>query len=164
MSRFLLRTLLPLGVLFLAATVRADAPGDQYASFTGDSTTIVDRYTQLTWTRTVQSTTTFANAVSVCQNTVKDENLNGGFRLPTLKELLTIVDEDPHQEFQAGQTVLRAIDQNAFPKTPVGPFWTYTRSDSVGVGPPVDVYAVSFDTGEAVSKPASEQHVFRCVR
>lgn len=151
-------------LVLLAGTVRADAPADQYGLFSAENVTIVDNYTGLTWSRAVQSKTTFSNAQLVCSNSVKDENGIGGFRLPTLKELLTLVDEGTNQDFQNGQTVLRAIDLNAFPKTPVGPFWTITRSDSVGVGAPDQAYAVSFDTGDVVSQSAAATLPFHCVR
>ena len=42
------------------------------------------------------------------------------WRLPTVKELLTLVDETPHDEADGqGKVAPHAIDRNAFPATPV---------------------------------------------
>ncbi len=161
-ARFL-RPLLPFATLLLAATVRADAPRDQYALFSADNVTIIDNYTGLTWSRAIQPAATHASAQTTCTNNVKDENGIGGFRMPTLKELLTLVDEGTNQDFQGGKTVLRAIDLNAFPKTPAAAFWAITRSDNVG-GVPDQAYAVTFDTGDVVSVSVNATNAFHCVR
>lgn len=79
----------------------------------GGSTTdtVTDNWTRLTWQRTSSSAPlAHADAVAYCAQL-------GAFRLPTLKELLTLVDPtnfDP------------AIDYNAFPATPSGYFCSST--------------------------------------
>ncbi len=144
------------GSLALASTVRADAPTDQYSSFTRQDVVIVDRITELTWDRAVQSGAYSGgggNAVTAC--------VSQGKRVPTLKELLTLVDENPTKEYENGAETYKAIDVAAFPKTPAEPFF----SSSVALGKPGErVWGVDFATGAVVDLPTSETHKFRCVK
>jgi len=129
-----LRQVLPLiaGLSLLALAARGDAPVDQYAAFNKDDLTIIDKATALEWQRNVLQATDLKTAAAKCNS------LPGGpFRLPTVKELLTLVDEFPHQEFDG----VRAIDRNAFPGTPVPMAFATLGSN----------WVVYFDTGRAES-------------
>jgi hypothetical protein len=149
---FALRALL-LGVA-VALPVSADAPKSgpdkQYDDFVEGDDYITDRFTKLVWDRSVPTARSFDLAKTYCAN--------AGMRLPSLKELLTLVDEEPHLEYEVNQNVLKTIDQSAFPKTPEGPFWT---SSVKGQN---EVWAVNFRTGETKSADtALDQRRFRCV-
>ena len=111
--------------LTLSFAARGDAPADQYLTFTPVSPTISDHYTGLVWTRapvqTNVSRVQYANAEAAC-STLSIEGRR--WRMPTVRELLTIVDELPHLEYDpvAHNNLPRAIDANAFPATPSGRF------------------------------------------
>lgn len=161
------RRVLPRAVLaaiLLALPAAADAPSDppQYERFDGDSVTIVDAFTKLEWDRrAVMTNVGFATASSGCSFL---STLQGTGRLPTVKELLTIVDEDPHVEYEFGKVVTKMIDAPGFPNTPVDlPYWTSTPA---GAG---KVWTLSFSTGlmtamstDAAAPPEAKAHA-RCV-
>lgn len=112
----------------LTMPVWAKAPGAQYASFDSSATQIVDNFTALHWQRTPKKVSfTDASDPKTCQI--------GTFagRLPTLKELLTIFDEESHEEYLGMGYERRYVDVDAFGKpatsktndrTPSGAFWT----------------------------------------
>ena len=79
-------------------------------------------------------------------------------RLLVWEELLTLVDEQPHEEYDGTRNVVRMIDQPAFPKTPGEPFWTSSRQANQ------DQYAtVSFADGmTSYADPTALKRV-RCV-
>jgi hypothetical protein len=111
---------LPLAITITSAL--AKAPGTQYADFDKTSATIEDNFTKLEWERTSRP------ADATGQLYTNQTNLNAcrvGFRLPTLKEFLSIVDEEPHwYQSPSSKIVLRAVDPNAFPNLPVDfPYW-----------------------------------------
>src|SRR5208283_4914846 len=91
---------------------------------------------------------TWANAKSYCAS------LGGGYRLPTAKELLTIVDFS-----QANPSIDTSAD--AFPDTPPDPFWTATPL--VG-SPPTSAWFISFDDGYAGNDDMTKKYRVRCVR
>ncbi|CAN5732118.1 hypothetical protein BH09MYX1_BH09MYX1_63800 [soil metagenome] len=153
--------LVPFAAAFvcLTLTARADAPAGQYDSFSKASPAIRDKNTLLIWQRygVVASNGTLADAVIECG---KAQSLGGSGRLPTVKELLTLVDEDPHGEASSNGTVdPRAIDRNAFPATPVDARYLATEA---GGG----VWLVSFTDGSVQwqSSLTPPRHYVRCVR
>lgn len=138
------------GVHLLAAVVRADAPAGRYTFPT--ATTALDTKTGLVWQRKATTTpATQAGAASVCFN--NPMALAGtGWRLPTAKELLTVLD------FSRAN----GLDSAAFPAEPSGPYWSATRANPAG-----DVaWIVNFPPSNATheSAQASETHLVRCVR
>jgi hypothetical protein len=149
-----LRRALPLlaGLGLLALEARGDAPALQYVTFNRDDVTITDQKTALVWERNALVNTA-GNATTYC-NGLK---LNGlPARLPTVKELLTLVDELPHDEFDGP----RAIDRNAFPATVTTVPFLALRSD------PSRDWVVHFDTGTAESVsayPPQAPVAVRCV-
>jgi len=130
------------------------APPDQYLIFDKSDQTISDQQTKLTWERYPSGPTTYAL-----------HSCTGGYRLPTYKELLTLVDEDPHYEYDAdsGQSTLRYIDPNAFPGTPPDNFWTLSADNASGAG---YVKVVDFGSGRSQSLKATGSAVAytRCVK
>ena len=141
-----------LGTLFalalMALPVHANAPRDQYLPFTRDSSTINDDHTKLAWTRAAFTDLTHDIATASCT----------GRRLPTAKELLTLVDEEPHDEYEFGMNVRKYIDAAAFPGTPVSaPYWTSTKMGK-------QVIVVDFSTGETSLRDPATPANARCVK
>lgn len=141
----------------IALPVTAAAPADQYGFFTGAAVTIKDNFTRLEWQRPTGSTypkrETFADATTLC---------SGSVRLPTLKELLTIVDEEPHLEYLEGpnQNEARYIDRFAFRNAPSGAFWSSSARASDGK----HAYTVDFESGEVGLLDKTQTAYVRCVR
>lgn len=161
MNRLRITARAVLVALALAAPVFADAPiggrEQQYENFIGGDTIITDRFTGLEWDRPVVSelspypaAMTFNDAKNAC---------TGGKRLPSLKELLTIVDETPHDEYEQGVLVGRFIDRSAFGRTPPEEFWT---SSFIGTR----VRTVSFKDGMTydLDPTSTNKARVRCVR
>lgn len=145
----------------VVSLARADAPPDQYTLFSSANLTIIDNYTKLIWQRTPPPTTaTFAGAASYCQGLALDGYVS--WRVPSYKELLTLVDENPHVEYENGMLVPHAIDPNAFPQTAVDtPYWTssmYPANASRN-----SAYAVDFQDGQAYQQLLTAQLYVRCV-
>ena len=104
------------GVLLVSiAPARGAAPAGRYTVSAG---TVYDMKTKLTWQQSVTPTTyTFSDATNYCA--ALSVTLGGaGWRLPTIKELQTIVDYS--------QADAPWIDRTAFPSTPVHYFWSAT--------------------------------------
>ncbi|HEX8794506.1 MAG TPA: DUF1566 domain-containing protein [Polyangiaceae bacterium] len=140
---------------------RADAPPDQYMLFSSVDPTIIDNYTGLIWQRAAPDTMiSFDAAASYCQGL----SLNGyvaNWRVPSYKELLTLVDENPHVEYSSGQLFQHAIDPNAFPQTAVDtPYWT---SSLYPADPTRKAYVVDFQDGQASYDLFTQPHHVRCV-
>lgn len=150
-----LRTLVLASLVLFAGPVLADAPIGQYAQFVSDDVTIKDSKTLLEWERKpLRAKKNFGAAGSGC---------GAGFRLPTVKELLTLVDEQPHQEYDIAlaRTVTKMIDQNAF--------GSYTAEDaaywsSTPTGDASTRWGVSFRDGTMTKLPESGQFYARCVK
>ena len=139
-------------LVLLPAISLADAPPDQYATYTPSATEIYDNFARLDWIRIVSDPMVdHGTAVQLCAGNNK--------RLPTYRELLTLVDEDPHLEWdpEAGASTNRYIDPNAFPGTPAGPFWSMSPGANPGTFKVVD-----FTNGESKDSVATTAWV-RCV-
>jgi hypothetical protein len=112
--------------------------------------TVRDVATGLTWQRAVPSTTfTFEEARTHCA----DLDLAGqkGWRVPSMPEALTLVDE---------HTVTPCIDGTAFPGTPAESFWTSTPfADTTAMA-----WHVYFDHGNALYGLLKGSYRVRCVR
>jgi hypothetical protein len=113
--------------------------------------TVHDTRTQLTWQRTVSSTAyIWADAKTYCAGL--GTSLGGtGWRLPTLDELKTIVDDSQ---------VNPSIDSTVFPSTPPNRFW----SSSPLAGSSSRAWVVVFNIGLASNNDVSYQNSVRCVR
>ena len=161
-ARRTLRVVVPaFTVITVGVLARADAPPDQYLNFDLADTVITDQFTNLSWQRTVTTQTDFPGAVAAC-NGLSLGTFPSGWRLPSYKELLTLVDESPHYEYENGPMQV-AIDGNAFPGTPVanngGNYWT---SSSVPDGGSAPYWTVDFSNG-LVSNGENGQRVL-CVK
>jgi hypothetical protein len=137
----------------LGGITRANAPPGRYTVAGG---IVYDTKTKLTWQQAVPATTyTWSDAMTMCSTL----NLGGtGWRLPTVKELMTIYD--------VTQPTSPAIDSTAFPGTPAGHFWSSTplayKVNSVSYAWNVDFVAYGgADNGTPVS---SATGYARCVR
>ena len=131
----------------LAASARAAAPVGQY---TVTATTVYDVKTKLTWQRTHPTTLyNLSDAKTYCVGL----SLGGtGWRLPTTKELQTIVDYS--------QATPPTIDRTAFPGTFSDHFWSSTAN----MGAPFNGWSVTFYFGGTSSEILSATHYVRCVR
>jgi hypothetical protein len=116
-------------------------------SFDADVTR--DSRTGLMWQRFSDSETrTFNDSREYCQTL----DLQGdGWRLPTLKELLTIVDPTRRTP---------AIIASSFPFTPLARFW----SSSKRVDGEDDAYQVDYEIGGVIYTSVADKHYVRCVR
>lgn len=121
-------------------------PASRY-QIDASSDSVTDARTGLVWQRSTSATKqTWTDASSYCQAR------GTGWRLPSLKELLTLV--DPSQK-------LPAIDTSAFPSTPKSDnYWSATPA--VNASPFVAWY-VAFDEG-ASSMTTNNELWVRCVR
>jgi hypothetical protein len=148
--RLLVASIAMAGISVAAHRVAADAPTGRYDPVSMGPGTVFDTMTGLTWQQEVDgSNYTFAAATAFCTS----PSLPGmGWRLPTMKELQTLVDE------RAPSPVIDPI----FPTTPAQFFWT-SSSDSTDA---TKVWIVDFMQGGTASQPVStSKNTFvRCVR
>jgi hypothetical protein len=156
----------------LAATARADAPIDQYVFFDMNAETIQDQRTLLIWQRVASAETMdFYAAAEYCEALSLATPGSGttGWRVPSYKELLTLVDETPHTEYVNDGLIEVWIDANAFPQTAFpqtsGPmatglleYWTSSLSLSAGAA-----YDVDFGNGNGGQEQALLPLYVRCV-
>ena len=111
---------------------------------TGAAATVYDAATKLTWQQAASSTVmTWDAAKAYCA---------APFRLPSMKELLTIVD---HTVASPGPTINAA----AFPNTPAAFFWT-----SSAVAGATDAWYINFEDGSSYYINATNPYRVRCVR
>lgn len=117
--------------------------------FVSSAATVYDPHTKLTWQRAVDSGSfTSVDAQRYCAAL---DAAGGGWRLPSLKELMTLVDVtrvDP------------AIDTGAFPATPSEFFWSSTPS----LTPAGAAWGTNFNAGSAGASLAASMGRARCVR
>jgi hypothetical protein len=144
------RVSLSLAAVWVAACLtllaRADAPAGRYTIANG---TVYDTKTKLTWQQAVPPTTyVWADAKTYCAGL----SLAGtGWRLPTAKELQTIVDESRTNP---------SIDPTAFPATPSNGFWSSSPlANSSGFA-----WDVGFSNGAAGTPEVFYVYNVRCVR
>ena len=159
--RRLRATLAATAVVALATFARADAPSDQYNLFNQNNDVIPDRWTGLSWQRSPPTTpVTFAAAAAYCGQLSLD-TMSTGWRVPSYKELLTLVDESPHPEYEGNQVVEKYIDGNAFPGAAVtaAPYWT----SSAYPGTAGYAYAVNFHNGVPQAQDMGNSAYVRCV-
>ncbi len=125
---------------------RANAPPNHYEIKNG---IVTDTKSLLLWEQVVSSPTyTHAAAQAYCSSLNLD---GGGWRLPSMKELLTIVDETRSYP---------AIDTAAFPSTPPEQFWT----SSSRLSKSNHIWYVEFGMGETNSNDPVTVRRARCVR
>ncbi len=132
--------------------VRADPPSGHFSVNTDG--TVTDNATGLTWPRLVSTawcngaSCTQAEAIAYCEGF---DLAGGGWRLPTVTELQTIVDDT-----RVGPT----IDPTTFPGTPSEGFWT----SSLYAGATGSAWIVYFDQGNVDLDDLTGTYRVRCVR
>jgi hypothetical protein len=158
MNASILRCLGALAIIMVTSprSVDAAAPVGHYVVTAGSGTgngTVYDSKSKLTWQQTVSSTAyALADAKTYCAGV--GASLGGtGWRVPTIKELLSIVD--------FSQTAPPMIDPNAFPATPSAVFW----SSSPLAGSSSYAWYVRFVSGYTdYDHVVSSPFLVRCVR
>ena len=136
-------------VLAAAVGARATAPAGQYVIGTG---TVVDTKTKLMWQQTVSDPTYLpSDARTYCPSLALPFG-GSGWRLPTVKELATLLDRSR----AAGPM----IDAAAFPATPPGLYWTATPDASSSA----NGWSVDFSSGRIARAPLTQSLKVRCVR
>jgi Protein of unknown function (DUF1566) len=128
----------------------ADAPPGRYTTAAGE---VTDTQTGLIWQQGMSATTgvNWAGAATYCSTL----NLNShAWRVPSLRELQTLVDE--------GKTQAPAIDLTAFPGTPSMYFWT----SNAFTGNTGNAWVVDFTSGFTFGFgiDATGEGPVRCVR
>jgi hypothetical protein len=147
----------------LASEARAEAPAQQYGAFDQFVAVISDNKTGLYWQRGFGPQTDYWGALAYCQS-LSLPSYPSGWRVPSYKELLTLVDEQPHTEYGTGVPTQVAIDPNAFGPglwggTPGAPFWS---SSVVILGG--RAYDVDFSDGTVNRDQLSQLNYVRCVQ
>jgi hypothetical protein len=152
-----------------AAPVLADAPVGQYEQFVRETGAVRDNFTKLEWERCSQgqpcgpgiAQTTRTKRTWGAAEAIACSSYGG--RLPTVKELLTLVEEQPHAEYEFGKTVFKTIDQNAFGSYTAEdlPYWSGTPTGVVN-----ERWGVSFKDGAMVRLKETDADGFyvRCVK
>jgi hypothetical protein len=137
-----------LGVPYHVRCVRGGAAGQPRYAIAGEGT-VTDGTTRLTWQQRLDDTRrTFAEAQAGCAALAL---AGGGWRLPTMKELQTLVDESRSDP---------AIDPAAFPDTPDEGFW----AANLLAGTPGNAWFVTFASGIAYNSLVDHPYRMRCVR
>lgn len=130
----------------LASVGRADVPSGCYVVANG---TVLDTRTTLVWQQAVDAGSyTWTDAQAYCATL---DHVGAPWRLPSMKELLTIADfarADP------------AIDPTTFPDTPSDYFW----SSSPVAGSSTAAWGVNFNKGSAGAGPLDFTGRVRCVQ
>lgn len=134
---------------------RADAPATRYIV---DADLVKDTKTGLVWQRMVGTRDgTFEAAARYCQTLTL---AGGGWRLPGVKELATLVDPTRYDP---------AIDPNTFPRTPSVFFWSAsTPTAFTGIQARFGVGfldgAIGSVASNAFDTPSTRMNAVRCVR
>lgn len=138
-------------VCALRSHATAAAPAGRYTISAG---TVYDTKTRLTWQQTSPSTMyVWSAAKTYCASAAVSSALGGtGWRLPTIKELQTVIDFN--------QATGPLIDPTAFPGTSTGGVWSSTPT----VGSATQSWAVFFSNGDTGTLENMYASSVRCVR
>ena len=130
-------------------SARCYAPGARFvASTTGGISTKLDSATGLVWQQGVgPQLVVWSDAVSYCAG------LSGNFRLPSIKEMQTIVD---YAVASPGPTI-----NAAFPAPTPASYYYWTSSPLSGV--PTGAWLMAADTGALSWNGQNAQYLARCV-
>jgi hypothetical protein len=129
----------------VAGSTDVTPPPTRYA-INAAQTEVYDLETGLTWQRSTAPSGFYiwGDGFSYCQS------LGAGWRLPSVTELYTIVDEK--QSFSA-------VDATAFPDRPNGNYWSSSYFDNNGT----EAWWVALGYGNAFHAHVSEVQLVRCV-
>jgi hypothetical protein len=139
---------------FRARCVRTAKPpvytGEPDAHYEVGSASVRDLATRLSWQRVLPpGTFAFDAALGYCAHL--DLDGHGAWRLPSMPELVTLVDERASNP---------AIDGAVFPGTPAESFWTSSRFGDRSA----EAWHVSFNHGSALYGLLKAPYRVRCVR
>jgi hypothetical protein len=143
-------------VIALTASVRATTPTGRYTITAG---TVFDTKTKLTWQRTAPDMAyTWADAQTYCTSAAVSTTLGGAGRVPTIKELQTIIDytlpaSDPQQP-------TAKMDPTAFPGVRTNYYWSSTPLS----GDATFAWTVNIVNGFTSALDALNLYDVRCVR
>jgi hypothetical protein len=148
-----------IGIVGSSSTAHADAPAGRYVVTAGGSpnSTVYDTKTKLTWQGTVTSDqpATLVAAKTYCAGL--GPTLGGtGWRLPTIKELVSIVDYTKPTETGF------MIDRTAFFTMPNDVEWFWSSTPVANSA--TSVWIVSFIMGYSYDHDVSYAANVRCVR
>jgi hypothetical protein len=152
----LLGCLATIGVVFAVSSRKgtSSAPPGRY-TIPGDGT-VYDNQTKLTWQQATLPVQTQSVAIATCRSV----SLPGsGWRLPTIKELHTLID------FSASAPPY--IDQTAFPGTPTtnsSAYWSSSAQAGNPVGSAAMGWTVYFSIPATMFNPTNVGAYIRCVR
>jgi hypothetical protein len=155
------------GALVFSSVARADAPQSQYATFDQADAIITDNHTGLAWQRAAApQQMKWDQAAAYCAALSLGKK-PGPWRLPSYKELLTLVDESPHTEYEGTGLVNKFIDSHAFgfllfdvELTPVdAPYW----SSSLTPSDAAMAFVVDFKHGTTLTYAIGSAIYVRCV-
>lgn len=125
----------------------ANAPVGRYMASNG---VVLDTKTLLRWEQAApKSPVPWTTARDYCAMLNLD---GGGWRLPSMKELQTIVDRSD---------ISPTIDPDAFPNTPIDFFWT---SSDWAANPVSAAWVIGFSDGYTGSRSKTTSAYPRCVR
>ena len=131
-----------------ARCVRAPTPQAVAERYSVESDSVYDTQTKLTWQQPIQSARySWADAQSYCSALALQ---GGGWRLPSINELQTLVDESTNP----------AIDAAAFPMTPSEYFW----ASSAVIDDASRAWTAFFTNGSTYSFAKTAMKNVRCVR
>lgn len=126
--------------------------GPTAARYTTAANTVYDNKTKLTWQRMVAPHSyNWVAARAYCASEAVTTTLGGAGRLPTLKELQSIVDY---------ARLAPAIDPDAFPSDPLSFFWSASLRVSSSSS---EAWGVNFYDGDTYSRQVNSESAVRCV-
>jgi hypothetical protein len=157
--------------VIVAATAAIAAVEPPYATFNGFDDVIVDQQTRLEWQRNPKGdATAYVIAVGSCKDFkpktdagadvgIMDSGGKSEWRLPTIKELLSIVDE--RGEDWQGQAIY--ANRNAFAPALATftskIFWSSSPANNSG-----EYMTVNFSSGSSTARSAAQGAAVICVR
>jgi hypothetical protein len=142
------------GAGLAATTLRAAAPPCRY-TVSADNLTVTDNSTGLTWQRAVSTQTYDSSDAAAACTSLSLGGLTSGWRLPTIKELQTLVD----RRAATGPV----IDVTSFPNTlTTANYWSSTV-DKAGASAK-EHWSVSFASGVSTGTDDTLPILIRCVR
>jgi hypothetical protein len=140
-----------IAVALVTGSAAANAPVGRYSIA---DAIVLDTKTTLSWQRTVPTAIfSWPDAKAYCASLGQGASPEQtGWRLPTVKELQTLVDRS--------QASAPSIDPSAFPGTPPAFFW----SSTLLAGSPSYAWSVNFASGGTGNLDEAETSYVRCVR
>jgi hypothetical protein len=142
-------------------TARADSPAGRFVTTAGtsaDTGTVYDGKTKLTWQQSSTTAYTWAAGKTYCAGA--GASLGGsGWRLPSMKELMTIIDYT-YSQFKLGRT----FDPSFKTASSLYQFWSATVVTGESQTNPTRAWFVDATDGANGRQDPSNAYGVRCVR